>query len=149
LLTSIHRDEVCDPERAGAGGQVLDERCPDAAPLPDVGDRARELRLRRVVGGAHEPRRADALAVPSERDQPLVGVVVDIAQFGQLAGGEMLDRPPVAPKPRERAEVREGDLQLVAVVRGDRPDHDLRAVGQAHRLARRRFPAPARRAGVA
>ena len=111
-----HRDEMFDPEGTGPGGQAADERRPDTAALPGVGDRARELRLRRVIGGAHEPRRADALAVPGQRHQPLVGVVVHIAQFGQLARSEILDRPAVAPKPRYRPEVREGDPQLVAVV---------------------------------
>ena len=58
---------------------------PRPAPLPLVGDRHRDLRARRIVLVAHEPRDRDPLAGDRvDRPERLVPVAVHLGQVPQL-----------------------------------------------------------------
>jgi hypothetical protein len=61
-----------------------------------------------------------------------------LRELGELMPGEVIDAVAEEPEARQRAEALEPGRQVGDVLGLDRPDDDLRAVGQGHALAAQR-----------
>ena len=69
-------DHALDSRRAGAVHQPLEQRCPNAAPLPRIGDDDRELSEARIMRVAHVPRDPDSgAALGFECDERFVATL--------------------------------------------------------------------------
>ena len=120
------------------GRERVEQPAGDAAPLPVVGDHDRRLRLagRRahVAGDPHARPR-----VGVDRDERLVVVVVDLREVVEIARAERRHRAEEPPVAGLGAQPLEAGRELLAILRLDRADQDLRAV--AERRAERSPPA--------
>src|SRR5687768_18530113 len=75
--------EPFDPERATYLGQQPDQEPPDAATLPIVNDRYRNLRDWRRMGASDEPSYGHRLA-RHQCSPRQMGLVVDLGEVGKL-----------------------------------------------------------------
>ena len=131
ILGQQQGTEADDALGARPLGEQVEQRGPDAAALPVVDHRDRELGHVRPLGGAHEARDADALArLGVERRERLVVMMVDVREVGDVVVGQDGHRGKEAPVARHRPEALEPRQQEGAIVGTRGADEHRGAVAQ-------------------
>lgn len=125
------RGERRDADRSRPSRQPVGQQRSDATAVPAVVDHDRDVGARGIGCVADEARNPDAVASGCvDRDERLVGFMVDPGQVVELTLGEVGDREEEALVAGAGVEAVEARTELRPVRGFDRPDEDAGAVGQ-------------------